>query len=109
MFKTRIILSLIIFFIFIGASYAQNQTFNIEITNIKVDQGNVVVAISNAEEDWLEKPFRTISIQPDKETKTVSFVVPYDTYAISVYQDVIQNDEPDMNFIGAPKRTCCIW
>ena len=100
----KIILSLFAYIIFILVSKAQTKSFDIEITNIKVGEGNVVVAISNAEEGWLEKPFKTISIKSNSETKTVSFEVPYDTYAISVYQDVIQNDEPDMNFIGAPKE-----
>ena len=100
----EIILPLVTFIIFIFTSNAQNKSFEIEITNIKIGEGNVVVAISNTKEDWLEKPFKTISTKSDSETKTVSFEVPYDTYAISVYQDVIQNNEPDMNFIGAPKE-----
>lgn len=100
----KIILSLVALIIFIFTSNAQNKSFDIEITNIKVGEGNIVVAISNAEEDWLEKPFKTISTKSDSDTKTVSFEVPYDTYAISVYQDVIQNAEPDMNFIGVPKE-----
>lgn len=104
MSKNNLILSLVAFIIFSFTLNAQKKSFDIKITNIKVGEGNVVIAISNKEEDWLEKPFKTIIVESDSETKVVSFDVPYDTYAISVYQDVIQNDEPDMNFIGAPKE-----
>lgn len=98
------IMTLLLFTIGISSSYSQNKDFNITITDIKLNSGKVFVAISNKEEDWLEKPFKTITIESDKKTKTVTFKVPFDIYAISVYQDVIQNDEPDMNFLGAPKE-----
>ncbi|MCP9198575.1 DUF2141 domain-containing protein [Gramella sp. GC03-9] len=91
-------------FIFMFSLTASAQKFEIKITNIKPGKGEVKVALSNNEKDWLEKPAHALSFESDSETKTISFEVPYGTYAISIYQDINGNNELDTNFMGIPKE-----
>lgn len=89
---------------FTYSSYSQEHDFKITITNIKLNKGKVFVAISNSKKNWLENAYKTIAIKSDSITKTITFSIPFDKYGIAVYQDTIQNNEPDMNFLGAPKE-----
>lgn len=85
-------------------SEGQNQTFQFNITNISAAKGAVFVQLYNSEDSWLQSVFMQKQLDADSTTKSVSFDLPYGTYGIAIYQDVIQNGEPDMNFIGAPKE-----
>jgi uncharacterized protein (DUF2141 family) len=40
----------------------------------------------------------------DKEAQIASFDVPYGKYAITIYQDINENSEADMNFLSIPKE-----
>lgn len=53
---------------------------------------------------WLKKPHQRLVIPSNDVVKTFSFAVPYGKYAVTVYQDLNGNGEPDMNFLGIPKE-----
>ena len=76
----------------------------IKITNVKKNKGNIVVEIYNSKQSWLKTPFRKMVLPGDQDVQTASFQVPYGKYAITIYQDLNNNGEPDMNFLGIPKE-----
>ena len=84
-------------------SFAQSS-LDIKITNVRKNQGKIFVEVFQNPETWLENPFREATLPTDADTKTVSFQVPYGTYAISIYQDTNDNGELDTNFLGIPKE-----
>lgn len=97
-------------FIFITAimlasdSFGQQPSLEIKISNVRMNDGNIVVAIFKEKSNWLKTPFREKQLSASDGTKTASFQVPYGKYAISVYQDVNENGELDRTFIGIPKE-----
>lgn len=100
----RILTPVITAFICLFSLSAKSQVFEIEITNIRLNKGEVKVAIFDNEKDWLDKPYRTLTFDSDENSKTISFEIPYGIYAISIYQDINGNDELDTNFVGIPKE-----
>jgi uncharacterized protein (DUF2141 family) len=40
----------------------------------------------------------------DQDAQIASFDVPYGKYAITIYQDLNENSEADMNFLSIPKE-----
>lgn len=96
-----------IFIILFTSSFAPNtpqNTMDIKISGIRKNSGNVVVEIFNDKSSWLEKPYQKLALPSDTEVKIFSFSVPFGKYAITVYQDLNGNGEPDMNFLGIPKE-----
>ncbi|WP_224484732.1 DUF2141 domain-containing protein [Robertkochia aurantiaca] len=85
-------------------NYSPEKKFEFEITNIQNKGGQVNIAVYDSESGWMDTPFKTKTLKTDKDAETVSFEVPYGTYAISVYQDVNGNGELDTNFMGIPKE-----
>jgi uncharacterized protein (DUF2141 family) len=84
-------------------SYGQ-QALDIKITNIKKNSGKIVVEIYNSKTGWLKTPYKKLVLPTDKDVQIASFSVPYGTYAITIYQDLNNNSESDMNFLSIPKE-----
>lgn len=82
----------------------QSKTLDIRVTGIKENSGKVIVEIYRDEASWLEKPLQKLELTSDSETKVFSFSVPYGKYAVTVYQDLNNNRETDMNFLSIPKE-----
>lgn len=82
----------------------QSKTLDIKVTGIKENSGKVIVEIYRDEASWLEKPLQKLELTSDSETKVFSFSVPYGKYAVTVYQDLNNNRETDMNFLSIPKE-----
>ena len=80
------------------------QTLDIKITNIKKNSGKVIVEIYDNKTTWLKTPYRKMELSSSQEIQTASFKVPYGNYAITIYQDLNNNGEADMNFLGIPKE-----
>ncbi|MBC8110918.1 MAG: DUF2141 domain-containing protein [Verrucomicrobia bacterium] len=72
--------------------------------NIQKNRGKIVVEIYNNKTIWLKSPFKKIVLPSSQDVQTASFQVPYGKYAITVYQDLNDNGEADMNFLGIPKE-----
>jgi uncharacterized protein (DUF2141 family) len=84
-------------------SYGQ-QALDIKITNIKKYSGKIIVEIYNSKTGWLKTPYKKLVLPTDKEVQMASFSVPYGKYAITIYQDLNNNGESDMNFLSIPKE-----
>lgn len=84
-------------------SFGQSS-LDIKILNIRKNKGKVIVAVFQDPETWLESPLKEVKLTTDADAKTVSFQVPFGTYAVSVYQDTDDNGELDTNFLGIPKE-----
>ncbi len=76
----------------------------IKISNVKKNKGKIVVEIYNTKQSWLKTPFRKMVLSGEQDVQTASFQVPYGKYAITIYQDLNDNGEADMNFLGIPKE-----
>ncbi len=84
-------------------SFGQDS-LNIKVSNIKKNNGKIIVEIYNSRTSWLKAPYRKMVLAANENVQTASFQVPYGRYAVTVYQDVNVNGETDMNFIGIPKE-----
>ena len=84
-------------------SFGQGS-LDIKISNIKKNTGKVVIEIYDSKTSWLKTPYRKIELESNQNVQTASFKVPYGMYAITIYQDLNKNGEPDMNFFGIPKE-----
>jgi len=80
------------------------ETLEIKITNIKKNSGKIVVEIYSSKTSWLKTPYKKLVLPTNQNVQTASFNVPYGKYAITIYQDLNNNEESDMNFIGIPKE-----
>lgn len=99
------ITSLAIMILSLTSSMSFGQgSIEIEVSDVQLNSGPVVVEIYNSEAGWLEDPFQRLSLASDKAVQTATFDVPYGKYAITVYQDLNSNGEADMNFLGIPKE-----
>lgn len=82
----------------------QQPPLLIDIVNVQLNKGKIVVELYNDKANWLKSPFRKITLSADKAATVASFVVPPGQYAVSIYQDVNGNGKLDQNFIGIPKE-----
>lgn len=102
--NNKIMPGMLALFLSLAVTAMQAQSFKLEITNIRENDGKVIVALYNSEKDWFEKPFREITFETKEDSKVVAFEVPYGVYAVSVYQDTKGNNGLDRNFLGIPKE-----
>lgn len=104
--KNLFLLLLFTFISLIGTtskSFGQ-QTLEIKITNIKKNAGKIIVEIYDNKSSWLKNPYKKLVLLTDQETQIASFSVPFGKYAITIYQDLNNNSEADMNFLSIPKE-----
>ena len=98
-----VILFLMVIALTTSTTFGQ-ESLDIKITNIKKNTGKVVVEIFNEKTSWLKTPFQKIVLSSNQNVQIASFKVPYGNYAITIYQDLNDNGEADMNFLGIPKE-----
>jgi len=80
------------------------ETLDIKITNIKKNSGKIVVEIYNSKTGWLKTSYKKLVLSTNQDVQIASFNVPYGKYAITIYQDLNDNGESDMNFLSIPKE-----
>jgi uncharacterized protein (DUF2141 family) len=80
------------------------QTLDIKVANIKINTGKIIVEIYHNKSSWLKTPYKKVVLSTDQEAQIASFDVPYGKYAITIYQDLNENSEADMNFLSIPKE-----
>ncbi len=104
---------LVLILILTGTSiFAQHYTVEVQVKNVKSDQGYISVALyDNAETFPSEKEedvFMGKKIEASQETTTVRFKnVPAGKYAMAILHDENNNNEMDKNFLGIPKEGYC--
>jgi uncharacterized protein (DUF2141 family) len=84
-------------------SFGQHA-LEIKIANIKKNTGKIIVEIYDRKSSWLKTPYKKVVLITDQEAQIASFDVPYGKYAVTIYQDLNENNEADMNFISIPKE-----
>jgi uncharacterized protein (DUF2141 family) len=104
--KKLFIISVLIAISFMGISSNSfgRETLAIKITNIKKNTGKIIVEIYNSKSSWLKSPYKKVVLLTDQDAQIASFDVPYGKYAITIYQDLNENSEADMNFLSIPKE-----
>lgn len=89
----------------ITAQQSDTQELKVSVTNISSAQGTIMVGLYNTEDQFLRKPFKSLSIKAKKGIVQVVFTdIPMGTYAISAYHDEDDNNKLNTNFIGIPKE-----
>ena len=104
--KKLFIIGVLIAISFMGISSNSfgRETLDIKITNIKKNTGKIIVEIYNSKNSWLKSPYKKVVLSTDQDAQIASFDVPYGKYAITIYQDLNENSEADMNFLSIPKE-----
>lgn len=98
-----IVLSLLALILTSSSLFAQ-PSLDIKISNIKKNTGKVVVEIYDDKTKWLKTPYKKMELSSSQDAQIASFKIPYGSYAITIYQDLNNNGEADMNFLGIPKE-----
>lgn len=81
------------------------QDIHVEISKIRHQEGELVVAIFDSQQAFLKKPFRVMRVQPAGEKVEAIFTgMAPGTYAISVFHDRNQNNILDSNVLGIPQE-----
>ena len=100
-----------IIFLFLGITIAQaqekvNHDVVVNISNFKNNNGQVLVAIFNTKDSFLNKGFKSAKVKIENNACSVTFKnLPKGTYAISMFHDENNNNKLDTNFMGIPKET----
>jgi len=89
-----------------GLDFYSPQTGNIEVTieGITKENGKMIIALFDNRQDFNITPIKYFNEPVNgKNSITVTFPdVPYNSYAISVYQDLNDNGKLEKNFLGIP-------
>ena len=99
------LVALIVLASFTGGNYTNSDTLTIHIKNVKNERGNLIIAIFDNEEEFLQKPYmtvRTSAVSPELEVNFEN--LKYGVYAISIIHDENSNDKLDTNLFGVPKE-----
>src|SRR4051812_31661375 len=97
-----IIRALLLFILLPVAARTSDPYFKVTVSNVKLSEGNVVIALFNSEKDFLITPAAFQSTHADKNEITFYFRIPKKNYAITVYQDCNSNAILDKNWMGIP-------
>ncbi|SRR6056297_177262 len=88
-----------------GLQAQSGTTLDVHITNFESNEGEVYVALYDAESQWLEKRYKgEVGAIQDREAQVQFKDVPPGVYGISLFQDTNGNEELDTNFLGIPKE-----
>ena len=94
----------ILIYCWIGFSSTKDCMLTIVAKNIRVGKGNVVAAIWKDENSFFKTPLTSRSLKADKQALEFSFELPEGEYAISVYQDINENNKLDLGIFNIPKE-----
>jgi uncharacterized protein (DUF2141 family) len=101
-----LISTLVLCFLFIGNIFANdNVNFTLEITGIKVNEGQIYVKIYSNEKDYKKDiPFISFVLESNTQTIVHLFNILEGEYLIALFQDVNNNEKLDTNFFGFPQE-----
>lgn len=101
-------MSILLFFCAFAA-FSNAQTIVVNISNVESDEGQLLVALHNSEENFLKKAYKskTLNISNGKASVTFSNI-PAGEYTVGVIHDRNKNGELETNFIGIPKEPVAI-
>jgi uncharacterized protein (DUF2141 family) len=99
------LLALLVITSFAGEKYTNSDTLTIHIKNVKNERGNLIIAIFDNQDEFLQKPYMTVrasAVSPELEVNFEN--LKYGIYAISIIHDENSNDKLDTNLFGVPKE-----
>ena len=97
------LLSLLLILIVSTFSFSQNK-ITLTVSNVTVNEGDVMIALYNSESDFLKTPFKVGKTSSSSNVVTLTFEnIPNGDYAISLYQDEDNNQELTKGMFG-PKE-----
>lgn len=87
------------------AGLAMAADLQVQVSTIKVQQGQVLVGVFKSTDTFLKQPLQKLGVKADGATARVTFkdLDPGD-YAVSVHHDVNDNAKMDRNFVGIPSE-----
>ncbi len=91
---------------FDSPSQSQEVQLQIEVSNLKVTKGTLMLAMFNSADGWPDgegKAFKLITQKVSTAgAQVITLSVPPGTYAISMYHDENDNKKMDKNWVGYP-------
>lgn len=87
------------------SAQAQNATISVEITNVKSNDGKVMVGLFDSKENFLKTSVKGEMLDAVEGNLSVVFEgVTEGTYTVSVIHDENGNGKLDTNFMGIPSE-----
>ncbi|MGB3616497.1 MAG: DUF2141 domain-containing protein [Catalinimonas sp.] len=92
--------------VFLGSTcaHAQDDAFVIDITKVRVNEGEVVVEIYENQDSWMKTPLTVKRMPAGTDRLKVSLPLPYGRYGVAIYQDLDGDGEIDSNWLDIPKE-----
>ena len=93
--------------IFTGLFSNDNPELTVNISNIKLLKGELIIGVFNSAEGFLKEgvAIKNYTIKVSKETETLVITdLPKGDYAISLYHDENSDQQINRNIIGIPKE-----
>jgi|SRR6516225_5116652 uncharacterized protein (DUF2141 family) len=93
-------------FLLFGFSLSLNQdlTLRVTITHVKTGRGSIYTSIWSDRQSFFKKPFLSESRKADHDSLQFVFKLKPGEYAISVFQDLNENQKLDQGLFGIPKE-----
>lgn len=102
------ILNLLLFLISLAADEYQSDNsgkLSVTIENIKEAEGQLIIALFDSKETYLEEDFRSQTVEVKGKSQEVVFdELPPGYYSVSIIYDKNKNGELDKNFFGLPRE-----
>lgn len=85
--------------------HAQSASISVVVNNITEVKGKIEICLFNSAETFMGKCLQRKYIAVTRNSMEITFddILP-GTYAVTIYQDINENEELDTNFIGMPKE-----
>ncbi len=83
----------------------QHNRLTIEISTTKYENGSILLALYNSEENYMKNSYRDADVKVFSGKTIIIFKnLKNDSYAFSLFHDLNENKKLDTNFFGAPKE-----
>ena len=97
--------NILIITLFLISTFAFSNEIKIKITNVKANQGKVVMSIHGSKESFKNRiPDNTLILQTQNEEIETTVNLPDGEFAFCLYQDLNSDDTLNSNLIGIPKE-----
>jgi uncharacterized protein (DUF2141 family) len=101
----KMVFGLCVFMFAGGFVFADTVQTTLEIKGIKIQGGQVYVAVYSNEKDYKnERPFIAFQMAPDRDFLTYELHLPEGEYVVSMFQDANHNGKLDRAIFGIPKE-----
>ena len=83
----------------------ETGSLTVTVSNIKTQEGVIMVGLYKDENTFLEKVFKTQKTEANSDSVTLTFDhIPAGEYGISLFHDKDENGKLNTNFIGIPSE-----